>query len=197
MPAATTKRTTTKKTVAVDAVDNTTTAAVAAPDGDMNAKDVAADKPVKAEKPLNGNDEVAVVSLVPYRVSYDDKATFDKYVWEGVGEIQYMTFDVLTRMRRNHPGYFENMELKPDDNRAIKKLNLSGVYGKYEHLMEADSYTRDNIGSVVEEIKALRNGAKITVAHKIKGMVESGEVTDVNVIRTIEKRLGIDLIATL
>lgn len=182
MPATSTKTSTTKTASAKTAPKNAV---------DMNvAEDI-------VEKPLNGDDDVAIVSFVPYRVSYDDKATFDKYVWEGVGEVQYMTLDALTRMRRNHPDYFNNMELKPEDERVVKKLNLSGVYDKYEHLMSVESYTRDRIGEVVNEISDLRNGAKMTVVHKIKGMVESGEITDINVIRTIEKRLGIDLIAIL
>lgn len=185
MPATSTKTSATSATKTA----NAKTAAKKAVDMDVKEDIV--------DMPLNGDDDVAVVSFVPYRVSYDDKATFDKYVWEGVGEVQYMTLDALTRMRRNHPDYFNNMELKPEDERVIKKLNLSGIYDKYEHLMTAESYTRDCIGEIVNEISALRNGAKITVVHKIKGMVESGEITDINVIRTIEKRLGIDLIAIL
>lgn len=190
MPTAT-KRATAKKETTVETVEE-----VAASTAKSSSSDTNTSKKV-AEKPLNGDYEVAVASFVPYRVSYDDSTTFDKYVWEGVGEVQHMTLDVLTRMRRNHPDYFNNMELKPEDDRVIKKLNLTGLYDKYEHLMSSDSYTRDNVGSVVEEIKKLRNGAKITVVHKIKGMIKDGEITDVNVIRTIEKRLGIDLIAIL
>lgn len=195
MPATTKK--TTKKNTDVEAVEEVTASTADVASGDTNVQEKVASKPAKAERPLKGEDEIAIASFVPYRVSYDDKATFDKYVWEGVGDVQCMTFDALTRMRRNHPGYFEDMELKPEDERAIKKLNLTGLYGKYEHLMNADAYSRDAIGGVVEEIGKLPNSAKITVVHKIKGMVESGELTDINVIRTIEKRLGIDLIAIL
>ena len=187
----TTKRTTAKKQTTEDTADETKVSTVKSSSSNTNAnKEV-------ATKQLSGDYEVAVASFVPYRVSYDDSTTFDKYVWESVGDVQYMTLDVLTRMRRNHPDYFNNMELKPKDDRVVKKLNLNGLYDKYEHLMSADSYTRDNVGNVVEEIKSLRNGAKITVVHKIKGMVKDGEITDINVIRTIEKRLGIDLIAIL
>ena len=187
MPTATQK--TTRKKTAAAAVEEAAASVV-------DVKD-ASSKPSEPKRPLNGDDEVSVMSFVPYRVSYNDDAAFNKYVWEGVGDVQYMTFDALTRMRRNHPDYFNDMELKPEDERAIKKLNLNGLYDKYEHLMSADSYTRDSIAGVVEEIGKLRNGAKITVVHRIKGMVGSGDISDINVIRTIEKRLGIDLISIL
>lgn len=191
MPAATKK--TAKKNTEVETVEEVAVSTAETSSGEMNAKKKAA----VADKPLSNDDEISVYSFVPYRVSYEDEATYNKYVWEGAGDVQHIPFETLARMRRNHPGYFEDMELKPEDERAIKKLNLTGLYSKYEHLMNADTYSRDAVGSVVEEISNLKNGAKLTVVQKIKGMVESGELTDINVIRTIEKRLGIDLISVL
>lgn len=191
MPA-TTKKTTKKKTDA-EVVDEIAASTAEVASGDVNANK----KPDVVEQPLSGDDEIRVISLVPYRVAYDDKATFDKYVWEGVGDIQYITVDTLVRMRRNHPDYFNNVEIKPEDGRVIKKLNLTGVYDKYEKLTDADNYSRENVSQTIEEVKKLNSNAKLIVVQKIKGMVDSGEITDINVIRTIERRLGIDIIALL
>lgn len=155
-----------------------------------------ASKPSKP-KELSPSDEVEVMSNVPYRVSYDDKATADKYVWEGVGEAQYMSLETLTRMRRNYPSYFEKMEVMPTDERVIKKLNLSKLCNKTDEFMSSDAYSRENIGVTCEKIKALGSGAKLTVLQKIKGMIESGDIIDIAVIRTIEKRLGVDLVSVL
>lgn len=170
---------------------------------DMNVETVSSEpkktvkKTVVKEKPISPTDEIEVVSSVPYRVSYYDQATYDRYVWEGIGDIQSMTFDVLTRMRRNHPGYFENMEVMPTDERAIQKLNLGGLRNTTETFSSPSEYTRDNIGSTIEKIKKLGMGAKFTVVNKIKGMIENGEITDVIVLRAIERGLGIDLISLL
>lgn len=156
--------------------------------------------PVKSTpkpKELSPSDEVEVSSNVPYRVSYEDKATADKYVWEGVGEVQYMTLETLTRMRRNFPSYFEKMEVMPTDERVIKKLNLSKLYDKTDEFMSVDAYSRESVGATCEKIKSLGSGAKLTVLQKIKGMIESGDIIDIAVIRTIEKRLGVDLISVL
>ena len=164
--------------------------------------DVVEEAPVSAKsapkmKELSSSDEVEVVSNVPYRVSYEDKATADKYVWEGVGEVQYMTLETLTRMRRNFPSYFEKMEVMPADERVIKKLNLSKLCDKTDEFMSVDAYTRECVGATCEKIKALGSGAKLTVLQKIKGMIESGDIIDIAVIRTIEKRLGVDLVSVL
>ena len=186
MPAAK-KSTTTKKADETPIVDETVAVEKTAP-------------PVKSapkQKELSPSDEVEVASNVPYRVSYEDKATADKYVWESVGEVQYMTIETLTRMRRNFPSYFEKMEVMPTDERVIDKLNLSKLCDKTEEFMSVDAYTRECVGATCEKIKALGSGAKLTVLQKIKGMIESGDIIDIAVIRTIEKRLGVDLVSVL
>ena len=137
MPA-TKKSTTTKKADETPIVDETVAVEKTAP-------------PVKSapkQKELSPSDEVEVASNVPYRVSYEDKATADKYVWESVGEVQYMTIETLTRMRRNFPSYFEKMEVMPTDERVIKKLNLSKLCDKTEEFMSVDAYTRECVGAL-------------------------------------------------
>lgn len=149
------------------------------------------------EEPLKDTDEIEVVSLIPH-VGYRDFATSDYYEWENVGDVEYMTLDALTRMRRNFRSYFDDMCLKPNDARVIKKFGLERFYKQYDAFMDASSYTRENISDTLDKIHSIRsNSMKTSIVNKIKTMVSSGEISDVNVIRTIEKRFDLDLIATL
>ena len=149
------------------------------------------------EEPLKDTDEIEVVSLIPH-VGYRDFATSDYYEWENVGDVEYMTFDALARMRRNFRSYFDDMCLKPNDARVIKKFGLERFYKQYDAFMNASSYTRENISDTLDKIHGIRsNSMKSSIVNKIKAMVSSGEISDVNVIRTIEKRFDLDLIATL
>lgn len=149
------------------------------------------------EEPLKDTDEIEVVSLIPH-VGYRDFATSDYYEWENVGDVEYMTLDALTRMRRNFRSYFDDMCLKPNDARVIKKFGLERFYKQYDAFMDASSYTRENISDTLDKIHSIRsNSMKASIVNKIKAMVSSGEISDVNVIRTIEKRFDLDLIATL
>lgn len=149
------------------------------------------------EEPLKDTDEIEVVSLIPH-VGYRDFATSDYYEWENVGDVEYMTLDALTRMRRNFRSYFDDMCLKPNDARVIKKFGLERFYKQYDAFMDASSYTRENISDTLDKIHNIRsNSMKTSIVNKIKTMVSSGEISDVNVIRTIEKRFDLDLIATL
>ena len=152
-------------------------------------------KAIKVE-PLEDSDEIEVISLIP-NVSYKDSKTLDTYKWEEAGHIEYMTFETLKNMWRNNKGYFKNMWLKPKDDRVINKFGLTKTFEKFEYLMDASNYTRDNIKDVCSAISSTPNSLKMSIYNKIKNMVISGEIVDVFVIRTLERHLKVDLIEFL
>lgn len=149
-------------------------------------------KSIKVQ-PLEDSDEIEVISLVP-NVSYKDSKTLDMYEWREDGHVEYMTFETLKNMWRNNKGYFKNLWLKPNDDRVINKFGLTKTFENYEYLMDGSNYTKKNIKAICDAIKATPNGLKFAICDKVKNLVISGEVTDVNVIKEIEKRLQIDLI---
>lgn len=149
-------------------------------------------KSVKVE-PLEDSDEIEVISLVA-NISYKDSKTLDMYEWHEIGHVEYMTFDTLKNMWRNNKGYFKNLWLKPNDDRVINRFGLTKTFEKYEYLMDGSNYTKKNINSICEAIKGTPNGLKIAICNKVKSLVVNGDVTDVFVIRELEKRLHIDLI---
>lgn len=146
-------------------------------------------------KELDDKEEIEVVALIP-NVSYYDKATGDRYEWENAGDVEYMTVEAIQRMRRNSRGYFEDMCVKPNDERVIKKFGMERYYEQHDYLMDASNYTKDNITNVLDKFSSLRsNSLKSSIVNKIKDMIANGELSDVVVIRAIEKRLDIDLIS--
>lgn len=148
-------------------------------------------------KELDDKEEIEVVALIP-NVSYYDKATGDRYEWENAGDVEYMTVEAVQRMRRNSRGYFEDMCVKPNDERVIKKFGMERYYEQHDYLMDASNYTKDNITNVLDKFSSLRsNSLKSSIVNKIKDMISSGELSDAVVIRAIEKRLDIDLISLL
>ena len=148
-------------------------------------------------KELDDKEEIEVVALIP-NVSYYDKATGDRYEWENAGDVEYMTVEAVQRMRRNSRGYFEDMCVKPNDERVIKKFGMERYYEQHDYLMDASNYTKDNITNVLDKFSSLRsNSLKSSIVNKIKDMITNGELSDAVVIRAIEKRLDIDLISLL
>lgn len=145
---------------------------------------------------LKDSDDIEVVSLVP-NVSYKDSKTLDMYEWDEVGHVEPMTFETLKNMWRNNKGYFKNMWLKPEDDRVINKFGLTKTFEKYEYLMDASNYTKKNIKNICEAISDTPNSLKFSICDKVKNLVVDGELTDIGVIRELEKRLNIDLTAFL
>ena len=152
-------------------------------------------KSIKVE-PLEDSDEIEVVSLVS-NVSYKDSKTLDMYEWHEAGHSEYMTFDTLKNLWRNNKGYFKNLWLKPCDDRVINKFGLTKTFEKYEYLMDGSNYTKKNIKSICDAITETPNGLKFAICNKVKSLVIDGEVTDVFVIKELEKRLQIELIEFL
>lgn len=148
-------------------------------------------------KELDDKEEIEVVALIP-NVSYYDRATGDRYEWENAGDVEYMTVEAIQRMRRNSRGYFEDMCVKPNDERVIKKFGMERYYEQHDYLMDTSNYTKDNITNVLDKFSSLRsNSLKSSIVNKIKDMIANGELSDAVVIRAIEKRLDIDLISLL
>lgn len=178
----------TTKAIVEETVDNVSFDAVEKMNEEVKKT---AKKSIKKE--LRDSDEIEVISLVP-NVSYKDSKTLDMYEWDEIGHVEPMTFETLKNMWRNNKGYFKNMSLKPDDDRVINKFGLTKTFEKYEYLMDVSNYTKKNINTVCDAISETPNGLKFTICNKVKNWVVDGELTDVHVIRELEKRLKIELI---
>jgi hypothetical protein len=189
------KNVTAKSTVDVATMDDTVVATTISVDENMKE-----DYSIKTKKtvvePLKDFDEIEITALIP-NISYKDSNTGDFYKWEEVGSTEFMTFETLKNMNRNHKDYFRNMLLKPNDDRVIAKFGLTGTYDKYEFLMDEANYTKSNVTKVCDTIRSMPNGMKFSIYNKIKDFVVTGKVSDITVIRTLEKQFNLDLISFL
>lgn len=159
---------------------------------ELTERNVNENKIVKS-KELNDYDEITVVSLIP-NVSYKDSKTLDMYEWDEIGHEECMTFETLKNMWRNHKGYFKNMWLKPCDDRVINKFGLTKTFKDYEYLMDESNYTKKNIDAICQSISSTPSELKRSICNKIKDLVVKEKLTDISVIKKLEKHLHIDLI---
>lgn len=151
---------------------------------------------VDVEDALVDSDMIEVESLIP-NVVYEDSRTGNYYEWSDIGHCEDMTFDEVKNMHRKYKTYFNDMWLKPLDERVIKKLGLSRTYDKYDFLVDESNYTNKHIDEVLDGISSAPTSLKIAIVNRIKDMVADGTVSDIKVVRKLEKRLDIDLISFL
>ena len=190
----------TKKEAVADVIDSSVTSGTVTSDT-VTSDNAQIDAPAAtaAEEnvsALNDPDEIEVVSLIP-NVSYEDKKTGDVYEWNNVGDSEYMTFAALKEMRRTSKTYFNELWLKPMDSRVVKHFGLERVYKNYNMLMEEDSYTSDNITNTCKVISESPNGIKWTLLGRIRNLVERGVITDIKVLRALEKQFNVELLDLL
>lgn len=205
--ARTAKSTNAEPVVDAAAVDDSTVAAVNSVEENMNDETATAvtkrtsrrkntRQSADVEDTLSDSDMIEVESLIP-NVVYEDSRTGNYYEWSEIGHCEDMTFDEVKNMHRKHKTYFNDMWLKPLDERVIKKLGLSRTYDKYNFLVDESNYTNDNIDEVLDGLSSAPASLKIAIVNRIKDMVADGTVSDINVVRKLEKRLDIDLISFL
>ena len=181
-----------KSTVEDATVENATVIIADTADKKMSGNKNSKKKSINVDS-LEDSDEIEVVSLIP-NVSYKDNKTGDIYEWDEVGHSEYMTFDTLKNMWRSHKGYFRNLWLKPNDDRVVVKFGLTKVFEKHEFLMDDSNYVKKNIDVICDAISSAPNGLKYAICNKIKDLVVGGKITDISVIRALEKHLKIELI---
>lgn len=205
--ARTAKSTNAEPVVDAATVDDSTVAAVNSVEENMNDETATAvtkrtsrrkntRQSADVEDTLSDSDMIEVESLIP-NVVYEDSRTGNYYEWSEIGHCEDMTFDEVKNMHRKHKTYFNDMWLKPLDERVIKKLGLFRTYDKYDFLVDESNYTNDNIDEVLNGISSAPASLKIAIVNRIKDMVADGTVSDIKVVRKLEKRLDIDLISFL
>lgn len=205
--ARTSKSTNTEPAVDAATVDDSAVAAVNSVEENMNDETATAAtkrtsrrknarQSADVEDALSDSDVLEVESLIP-NVVYEDSRTGNYYEWEEIGHCEDMTFDEIKNMHRKHKAYFNDMWLKPLDERVIKKLGLSRTYDRYDFLIDESNYTNDHIDEVLDGLSSAPASLKIAIVNRIKDMVADGTVSDIKVVRKLEKRLDIDLISFL
>lgn len=191
MPEKVTTQTATQK----DVVEEVTVSPTVADEEKQTKKTTDKNKTVDV-KSLRDDDEIQVISLIP-NVSYKDSHTGDIYKWDKVGHIEFMPFEVLKNMWRSSKSYFKDMWLKPLDDRVVAKFGLTSVFEKYEFLMDESNYTGKSISKLCNVISSTPNGLKFSICNKIKDLIASNKITDIRVIRALEKQLKLDLTSLL
>ena len=139
------------------------------------------------------NEDIDVKALIP-NVSYYDKTTGKRYEWEERNQIEPMPFSVIKEMWRGHKGYFKSMYLRPNDERVVKKFGLEKTYSAFDFLVNPENYTRDKLDEIEEHLKKVNKDILYTVVQFLKNAVAENEISDIKVLRFLEKRLNITLI---
>lgn len=143
-------------------------------------------------------DKVCVTSCFYGSLTYINKHTGFTVEWDHFGDTAYMTVDELIAMRNGQRAFFENQwVLLTGDNAdaVIEFLQLEKYFDTITSVQDIDNLFSCSPEELPGVLSRFNHSAKETIARRAKELVDSRQLSDINVIRVLEELLGFELIS--
>lgn len=161
----------------------------------INDLDESINDDVKVEETgLSLDDVIPVKSITFGGLTYRARSTNAIYRWNQIGSIEYMTVSELNEMNNYKRAFLNKPLVILMDERAIKKFRLQKIYENVAQVNNLKSvFEKDNktIESMVDS--AIKSGMRDILISKVRQMIKNGKLTNISVIKLLEKKLQYDL----
>ena len=141
---------------------------------------------------LNDDTKITVQSLVPV-VCYSCPITFEYFSWLEVGDTQEMTYKQIRIMSVKHPRYFSEKWIKPLNDDVLEKLKLNKYFESNLSRSDLKLLFGNDVAAVEEMLTNLNPDSKAELAPKAVKAAKDGKISNVKIIRLIEKHLGVEI----
>lgn len=145
-----------------------------------------------ADRILIDDTKITVQSLVPV-VCYSCPVTFEYFSWLEIGDTQEMTYKQIRIMSVKHPRYFTEKWLKPLNDDVLEKLKLKKYFENNLSRGDLKLLFGNDVAAVEEMLTNLNPDAKSELATKAVKAAKDGRISNVKIIRMIEKHLGVEI----
>ena len=136
-----------------------------------------------------------VKSITYGGLTYKSRTTNAVFRWNQIGEIQPMTIGEINEMNNYKADFLRKPLVILMDEKAIKKFRLTPVYenvAKINNLGAVfNSGDMNKIDKVISD--ALSVNMRDILISKVRQMYKNKKLTDINILRLLEKRLQFDL----
>lgn len=147
-------------------------------------------------KDIDLNDLVEVKSCVYGTLEYISKKTGYRVRWSEFGQTEYMTVEELLVMRNSQRAFFEDqLIVLTGDNAAdvINFLQLEKYYSHISDVEDVDKIFTTPPSKIPGVLKHFTDAAKENIARRAYDLIQQNELTDMQVIKVLEKSLGYQL----
>ena len=141
---------------------------------------------------LNDDTKITVQALV-INICYTCPITFETFNWMEIGDTQEMTYKQIRIMNVKHPRYFSEKWLKPLNDEVLDKLKLKRFFENNLSRGDLKLLFGNDVGAVEEMLTSLNPDAKSELAKKAVKAAKDGWISNVKIIRLIEKSLGVEI----
>lgn len=147
---------------------------------------------------LSLDDIIPVKSITFGGLTYKARSTNAIYRWNQIGAIEYMTVAELNEMNNYKRAYLNKPLVILMDERAIKKFRLQKVYENVAQINNLKSLFKSDMTTIERTIDtALDANMRDILISKVRQMIKNGTLTNINIIKLLEKKLQHDLADTV
>lgn len=147
---------------------------------------------------LSLDDVIPVKSITFGGLTYKARSTNAIYRWNQIGAIEYMTVAELNEMNNYKRAYLNKPLVILMDERAIKKFRLQKVYENVAQINNLKKVFKSDMNTISRVIDtALDANMRDILISKVRQMIKNHTLTDINVIKLLEKKLQHDLTETI
>ena len=143
---------------------------------------------------LSLDDIIPVKSITFGGLTYKARSTNAIYRWNQIGAIEYMSVAELNEMNNYKRAYLNKPLVILMDERAIKKFRLQKVYENVAQINNLKSLFKSDMSTIERTIDtALDANMRDILISKVRQMIKNGTLTNINIIKLLEKKLQHDL----
>lgn len=157
--------------------------------------DEAADDDIQVEDVgLSLDDIIPVKSITFGGLTYKARSNNAIYRWPTIGSLEYMSVSQLNEMNNYKRSYLNKPLVILMDERAIKQFRLQKVYENVAQINNLKSLFKSDMATIEKTIDtALDANMRDILISKVRQMIKNGTLTNINIIKLLEKKLQHDL----
>lgn len=140
------------------------------------------------------NTRIPVRSLTFGTLIYKSSLNNATFVWNKIGATIYMTVEEITQMNNQNEDFLREPMVVLLDDRAVKQFGLSSVYEDVAKINDLETVFKSDINNISKVIDdALKVNMRDILISKVRDMYRRKVLTDINIIKLLEKKLKFDL----
>ena len=137
---------------------------------------------------------INVRSITFGQLIYKSPTNNARFIWNNIGSVIQMTIAELTEMNNQKPEFLTNPNIILLNEDAIRQFRLNSVYENVAQVNNLKSLFKKDEATIERAIdKALLANMRNVLISKIRIMYDNKALTDINVIKLLERKLQFDL----
>ena len=149
---------------------------------------------IKEEINLSLDEMIPVKSITFGGLTYKARSTNAIYRWNNIGAVEYMSVAELNEMNNYKRSYLNKPLVILLDERAIKKFRLQPVYENVAKINNLKDLFKKDMSTIERTIDtALDVNMRDILISKARQMIKNNSLTNINIIKLLERKLQHDL----